>query len=188
MATAGAIVVLPHRPPLDFAAMLAFFARRAIPGIERIGPDRYERACGPAQASTWIRVTAAEDRPELQFALSGPAPADPAELAQRVRRLFGEDTLLADAIARRPGLRVPGSWDGFELAVRAVRALTNADAFPAGDLVLQQVLGDGQRLSERATEARSQPWRPWRAYAALLLWHLAGDRAQAAKEGVDVVR
>jgi AraC family transcriptional regulator of adaptative response / DNA-3-methyladenine glycosylase II len=47
------------------------------------------------------------------------------------------------------------------------------DAFPAGDLVLQQVLGYGTRLSERATEARSQSWRPWRAYAVLHLWHLA---------------
>ncbi|OMP39049.1 hypothetical protein BMR86_14895, partial [Stenotrophomonas sp. KAs 5-3] len=33
---------------------------------------------------------------------------------------------------------------------------------------------DTQRLSERATEARSQPWRPWRAYAVLHLWHLSG--------------
>ncbi len=40
----------------------------------------------------------------------------------------------------------------------------------------RQVLGhaQGQRLSERATEARSQSWRPWRAYAVLHLWHLSG--------------
>jgi AraC family transcriptional regulator of adaptative response / DNA-3-methyladenine glycosylase II len=49
------------------------------------------------------------------------------------------------------------------------------DAFPAGDLILQQVLGEGQRLSERDTERRSQPWRPWRAYAVLHLWHLAAE-------------
>ena len=55
------------------------------------------------------------------------------ELVQRTRRLFDLDAdlqsvhlalvsspLLALGIARRPGLRVPGSWDGFELAVRAV--------------------------------------------------------------------
>lgn len=45
-----------------------------------------------------------------------------------------------------------------------------------GDLILQQVLGAPERLSERATEARSQAWRPWRAYAVLHLWHLAVDR------------
>jgi AraC family transcriptional regulator of adaptative response / DNA-3-methyladenine glycosylase II len=55
------------------------------------------------------------------------------------------------------------------------------DAFPAGDLVLQQRLAPvgHTRLSERATEARSQAWRPWRAYAVLLLWHLPQDAAQA---------
>jgi AraC family transcriptional regulator of adaptative response / DNA-3-methyladenine glycosylase II len=64
----------------------------------------------------------------------------------------------------------------------ALRALGMPDAFPAGDLVLQQVLGEGRRLSERATEARSQAWRPWRAYAVLHLWHLsqAGATSPAA--------
>jgi AraC family transcriptional regulator of adaptative response / DNA-3-methyladenine glycosylase II len=51
----------------------------------------------------------------------------------RVRRVFdlgadvasigahlAKDRLLAPLVARRPGLRVPGGWDGFELAVRAV--------------------------------------------------------------------
>ena len=47
------------------------------------------------------------------------------------------------------------------------------DEYP--ELDLQQVLGEGQRLSERATEARSQAWRPWRAYAVLHLWHLAAE-------------
>ena len=36
-----------------------------------------------------------------------------------------------------------------------------------------RVLGGQTRLSERATEARSQAWRPWRAYAVLHLWHLS---------------
>ncbi len=57
-----------------------------------------------------------------------------------------------------------------------MRALSHPDAFPAGDLILQQVLGAPARLSERATEAHSQAWRPWRAYAVLHLWHLANDR------------
>jgi AraC family transcriptional regulator of adaptative response / DNA-3-methyladenine glycosylase II len=60
-----------------------------------------------------------------------------------------------------------------------MRALNNPDAFPSGDLVLQRVLGDGERrLSERETEARSQAWRPWRAYAVLQLWHMANDLAR----------
>ena len=33
-------------------------------------------------------------------------------------------------------------------------------------------------MSERATEARSQAWRPWRSYAVLQLWHLSADRKE----------
>jgi AraC family transcriptional regulator of adaptative response / DNA-3-methyladenine glycosylase II len=71
-----------------------------------------------------------------------------------------------------PGI---GPWTAHYIAMRA---LGHPDAFPAGDLVLQQMLGDGKRLSERATEARSQAWRPWRAYTVLHLWHLSNDLAQ----------
>jgi AraC family transcriptional regulator of adaptative response / DNA-3-methyladenine glycosylase II len=69
-----------------------------------------------------------------------------------------------------PGI---GAWTAHYVAMRA---LSHPDAFPAGDLVLQQVLGSTKRLSERETETCSQAWRPWRAYAVLHLWHLSGDR------------
>lgn len=72
-----------------------------------------------------------------------------------------------------PGI---GAWTAQYIAMRA---LALPDAFPAGDLVLQQRLAPNgiARLSERATEARSQAWRPWRAYAVLHLWHLPADIA-----------
>jgi AraC family transcriptional regulator of adaptative response / DNA-3-methyladenine glycosylase II len=286
-----------YRPPLDFSTMLAFLAGRAIPGIDRVGTDFYERAIGPADATTWIRVTADREKPELHLAISRVDPRAIPDIVRRVRRMFDLDAdltavyaslrgeaLLAKALRKRPGLRVPGGWDGFEIAVRAVlgqqisvagattlakrlvetfgeargdagadragldrafptperlrdaklesiglpksraatlralaaatidgridfdagqrldafvarmsalpgigawtaqyiamRALGHPDAFPAGDLVLQQVLGNGARLSERATEARSQAWRPWRAYSVIHLWQLANDLAK----------
>jgi AraC family transcriptional regulator of adaptative response / DNA-3-methyladenine glycosylase II len=77
---------------------------------------------------------------------------------------------LAGFVERCVALPGIGPWTAHYMALRA---LALPDAFPAGDLVLQQVLGGDARLSERATEARSQPWRPWRAYAVLHLWHLA---------------
>ena len=49
----------------------------------------------------------------------------------------------------------------------AMRALKNADAFPSGDLVLRRKSGN---CTARALEKRSQKWRPWRAYAVMLLW------------------
>jgi AraC family transcriptional regulator of adaptative response / DNA-3-methyladenine glycosylase II len=74
------------------------------------------------------------------------------------------------AFVALPGI---GPWTAHYLALRG---LGHPDAFPSGDLVLQQILGDGRRLTSREAEARSRAWRPWRAYAVLQLWHLSGDR------------
>jgi AraC family transcriptional regulator of adaptative response / DNA-3-methyladenine glycosylase II len=54
----------------------------------------------------------------------------------------------------------------------AMRALNEPDAFPSGDLVLRRMAGD---CSARELERRSQAWRPWRAYAVMLLWQAARD-------------
>lgn len=300
LAPSGTLTLrLGYRPPLDFPLLLAFLARRAIPGIERVNADSYERVVGTADAPAWIRVSAIATRPELQLDIDGADPRAIPDIVRRVRRMFdldanlqavhaafADDPLLERAIALHPGLRVPCGWDGFELAVRAVlgqqisvagattlarrlveawgtqradaatphpgldrafpsperlrdapleniglprtraatlralsaavaegrlsfeagqtldafvqcatalpgigawtaqyiamRALALPDAFPAGDLVLQQRLAPPglARLGERATEARSQAWRPWRAYAVLHLWHLPTDTAR----------
>ena len=61
-----------------------------------------------------------------------------------------------------------GPWT---LAYIRMRGLRDPDAWPAGDLILRQRLGEpGKALSERACEQRSLAWRPWRAYAVLALW------------------
>ncbi|WP_425522034.1 DNA-3-methyladenine glycosylase family protein, partial [Xanthomonas arboricola] len=86
---------------------------------------------------------------------------------------FGAGQRLSEFVAACTALPGIGPWTAHYVAMRA---LSHPDAFPAGDLILQQVLGTPERLSERATEARSQAWRPWRAYAVLHLWHLAVDR------------
>lgn len=77
-----------------------------------------------------------------------------------------------------PGI---GPWTAQYVAMRALR---QPDAFPAGDLILQQVMGGEKRLSERETDLQSQAWRPWRAYAVLHLWHLSGDIAEEKKHVV----
>ncbi|HTD28337.1 MAG TPA: AlkA N-terminal domain-containing protein, partial [Xanthomonadaceae bacterium] len=129
----GLALRLVYRPPLDFAAMLAFLARRAIPGIERVGTNSYERVIGPTDASTLLRVTADSTKPELRLEISAVDPRAIPDIVRRVRRMFdldadlaavhaafGDEPLLAQGIGKRPGLRVPGGWDGFEIAVRAV--------------------------------------------------------------------
>jgi len=53
-----------------------------------------------------------------------------------------------------------------------MRALNEPDGFPSGDLILRRMAGD---CSARELDRRSEPWRPWRAYAVMLLWQAARD-------------
>jgi 3-methyladenine DNA glycosylase/8-oxoguanine DNA glycosylase len=53
-----------------------------------------------------------------------------------------------------------------------MRALGEPDAFPASDLGLRVALGNGGGpLAAAKVAARGEAWRPWRAYAAMYLWH-----------------
>lgn len=284
------VLRLPFREPLDWAALLGFLARRCVPGVELVSGGRYVRTVGsPSGARGWIAVGPPARRAvplEVPSAL-GPSllaiagrvsrlldlSADPAEIARHLRA----DPLLAPLVEARPGLRIPGTWDPFEAAVRALlgqqvsvaagrtlvgrlaarcgarvegapeglttlfpdpaavaglspeglglpaararallalaraardatlpltpeadpgavvsglaaldgigpwtaayvslRSLADPDAFPAGDLVLRKALGSPSGpLTPRQAEQRAEPWRPFRAYAALHLWTAA---------------
>ncbi len=70
----------------------------------------------------------------------------------------------ADSLTVLAGI---GPWTADYIAMRALR---QPDAFPAGDIALRKALGHGTAISPAAAEAASQRWRPWRAYAAALLW------------------
>ncbi len=131
----GIAIRLPYRPPYDWAAMLASLGRTAIPGVERIDGDRYARTVRFGEHSGWFDVRpAVGDR--LQLTVRFPDLEALPRIIGRVRRLLdlpadplaidaqlAEDPMLAPLIAARPGLRVPGIWDGFEEATRTVLAL-----------------------------------------------------------------
>ncbi|HEY2444858.1 MAG TPA: AlkA N-terminal domain-containing protein [Rhizomicrobium sp.] len=122
---------LGYRPPYDWDSILAFFAARAIPGVEIVERGRYRRTIALDGATGSVEVAPGENcliatirLPRLRALLS---------VVGRLRRMFdldadvdvigahlSGDAGLAPLIARRPGLRMPGAWDGFELAVRAV--------------------------------------------------------------------
>lgn len=75
-----------------------------------------------------------------------------------------------------PGI---GPWTAHYIALRA---LGHPDAFPADDLVLQRAVpNDGSRMSAKALAARSQAWRPWRAYSVIQLWKDSMPAPKAAK-------
>jgi AraC family transcriptional regulator of adaptative response / DNA-3-methyladenine glycosylase II len=287
IAEADVVLRLPYRAPLAYGDLLAFLARRAIPGVERVEAGSYARTVEAAGRPARIEVRRAPDGDHLLLSAWGVAGADLFPMVTRVRRLFdldadplridahlAEDRRLAPSVRARPRLRVPGAWDTFEIAVRAIlgqqvsvagattlagrlverfgrpvpagteglthlfpapRALAEADvasiglpraraaaiaglaramaegrrplepvegrvelagigpwtaayvamragrdpdAFPAGDLVLRRALAPAGREAppERAVLLLSEPWRPWRAYAAMHLWSLGAAR------------
>src|SRR5205814_3620583 len=125
-------LALPYVAPYDFRALLGFLEARAIPGVESVRDGCYARTIASGSAHGTLRVE--EDRPgRLKLTVQLPAVTELPGVLARVRRLFdlasdpiaigahlAEDPALGPLVARRPGLRVPGAWDGFELAVRAV--------------------------------------------------------------------
>ncbi len=122
---------MSYRPPYDWDALATFLAARSIAGVEAADSTSYRRIVRIAHAGSdhtgWIEVRPDARRPVLNVALAPSlARAMPAVLA-RVRHLFDlscHPALIGDALgplaADRPGLRVPGAFDGFEIAVRAV--------------------------------------------------------------------
>jgi AraC family transcriptional regulator of adaptative response / DNA-3-methyladenine glycosylase II len=94
-------------------------------------------------------------------------------LAQQVAsgQLVFASPAVMDALLDIPGI---GPWTAQYIAMRAMQ---QADAFPSGDLVLRRVAGN---LSARALDAQSERWRPWRAYAVMLLWQSASDKTATA--------
>jgi AraC family transcriptional regulator of adaptative response / DNA-3-methyladenine glycosylase II len=130
---AGALSVrLAYRPPYDWDAMLSFLAARAIPGVETVAGDVYRRTIAIGDNCGVISVAPA-DKNRVDVAIRFPDIAALPQIIARVRRVFdlaadpdrigahlSLDPMLALLVARRPGLRVPGAWDGFELALRAI--------------------------------------------------------------------
>jgi AraC family transcriptional regulator, regulatory protein of adaptative response / DNA-3-methyladenine glycosylase II len=124
---------LPYRPPLDWRTMLAFFALRAIPGVESTNGTVYHRTIRLNRTSGTLSITPSKkaDALELQVFISD--SRDLPAVVERVRRMFDLDAnmaaihevlkgdpLLATLLQKHPGLRLPGAWDPFEVAVRAV--------------------------------------------------------------------
>jgi AraC family transcriptional regulator of adaptative response / DNA-3-methyladenine glycosylase II len=283
---------LSYREPLDWGGLLQWLAPRAIPGVEQVDGRIYRRTVDLDDFQGVIELEAAP-RGTSALVLRAPVDAAPvlSRVADRMRVLYdldadpaaiteqlGADPALASAARRHPGIRVPGCWDRFELAVRAVlgqqvsvagastlagrlverfgrpvdagassssplgrlfprpekladadmaavgmparraqtirtiaravcdgepilelapdletavarltaldgigdwtaqyiamRALREPDAFPAGDLGLRKALASdrGELGSVAELRRRAEAWRPWRAYAAMLLW------------------
>ncbi|UCE31780.1 MAG: DNA-3-methyladenine glycosylase 2 [Burkholderiales bacterium] len=125
-------VALAYRPPYDWAAMLGFLGRRAIAGVESVDQRSYRRtvvldASDGRAASGWLQVTHDARRGRLQLAMSAALAPVIARVIGRAKRMFDlacqpdeVQAALGSLAAAHPGLRVPGAFDGFEIAARAV--------------------------------------------------------------------
>ena len=145
-------LLLAYQPPYDWPAMLGFLSARAVAGMETVVDGVYSRSIGlNGVHGTFSIGPGAGDA--LEVMLDFPDPAAVPEIVARLRRMFDldadlptihrqlkADPLMARLIAERPGLRVPGTWDGLELAIRAVlgqQITVGAAIRLAGKLVAQ---------------------------------------------------
>jgi AraC family transcriptional regulator of adaptative response / DNA-3-methyladenine glycosylase II len=126
-------LLLPYRPPYDWAAIIRFLTARAITGLEVVTSRSYSRAVEFDGAIGSIHITHAPDQSSLRVTVRFPRLNALPTIIARLRRQFdlgaepmaiasalSSDSILAPLVLARPGLRVPGGWDGFEIAVRAV--------------------------------------------------------------------
>jgi AraC family transcriptional regulator of adaptative response / DNA-3-methyladenine glycosylase II len=284
---------LRFRPPFDWKGMLAFLALRAIPGVEAVEGGCYRRSISLNGNHGFFEVSLDEANNALAARVEFGDPRSLFFITERIRAMFDlnadwtsivqnlrTNPVLAASVEAHPGLRVPGCWSGFELAVRAIlgqqvtvkgastlagrlvkafgeafsapggithifprpevladadiagiglpraraetirglaravrdgrisfdavvdsaeflarlceipgigqwtaqyvamRALGEPDAFPSSDLGLQRAL---DLKSARELERRAEAWRPWRAYAAVHLWNIAGVSRNSTK-------
>jgi AraC family transcriptional regulator of adaptative response / DNA-3-methyladenine glycosylase II len=124
---------LAYRPPLAWETLLQFLAGRAVAGVEAVVGRSYLRTVALDDLRGWVKVEPAAGRHaltvELPMSLAGALPP----LLAKLRNLFdldarpdviadhlGRDPHLGGGVLGHPGLRVPGAFHGFELAVRAV--------------------------------------------------------------------
>ncbi len=135
IASAIKSLTLPFQPPFDWVGLLDFLGSRAIPGVEKVEGAVYRRTISLAGQPGILSVEMGEG--VFQASIRGPAADHAADHADQARvrlgrlldlgadpaaivAVLGRDPLLAPAVAARPGLRVPGAWDSFELGIRAV--------------------------------------------------------------------
>jgi AraC family transcriptional regulator of adaptative response / DNA-3-methyladenine glycosylase II len=129
---AGALVLrLPYRPPFDAAGLLEFLGARAVDGVESVEGGTYRRTLRLPRGPATVALAAGPGHVVATLWLSDPRDLAPA--VSRVRRLLdldadpaavdavlGADPWLAPAVAATPGVRLPGTVDPAETAVRAV--------------------------------------------------------------------
>jgi AraC family transcriptional regulator of adaptative response / DNA-3-methyladenine glycosylase II len=132
VADGGLPIRLAHRGPLEWEAIAAYFAARAIPGVEHVAGDVYRRTI-VVDGDPGVLELFRGDDDHLVLVVHLPHWEELIHVVARARRIASLDLDLDEPAARlardpaigallraRPGLRTPGTWDPFETGVRAI--------------------------------------------------------------------
>jgi len=131
--TGTSTLQLSYRPPYDWPGILAFLKARELKGVEWVTEDFYARTVRLGNSKGWIKLTQSKNKHALMLEFTHSlAPVLPA-LLNRVRDLFdlnarpeiiskhlAKDKVLGPLVKATPGMRVPGTFNGFELGLRAI--------------------------------------------------------------------
>lgn len=124
---------LSYRPPYNWDAMLNFLAGRSIPGIDRVDKKRYRRTVSIGDVSGMIEIQPVPEKNHVKLKVPLHLANGLQQIVEKVRNLFdlraepeniqytlSKDPLLKKILKKHPGIRVPGAWSGFEIAIRAI--------------------------------------------------------------------
>jgi AraC family transcriptional regulator, regulatory protein of adaptative response / DNA-3-methyladenine glycosylase II len=149
---------LRYRPPYDWHSMLAFLQTRAVPGMEIVANGTYARTVEIDGHIGSVEISHLPRHQSLSVTIRFPEVKALPAIVSRIRRVFdlgadiqtidehlSRDPLLAPLVAERPGLRAPGGWDGFELAIRAILG-QQITVIAARRLAEQLVVRHGRRI------------------------------------------
>jgi len=150
-------LTLAYRPPLDWNLLTGLLRRDAMPGVSVVEGGRYGRTVNLEGRSGVVLAQHATGKPHLDVAVSLSLLPVLMPLLARLRQLFDldaepavvdahlEQNGLAPLVRRRPGIRIPGALDGFEVALRSLLTGGDGTGEPAAD------------LSGRVVEALGEP-------------------------------
>jgi 3-methyladenine DNA glycosylase/8-oxoguanine DNA glycosylase len=123
------VETLPLRPPFDWEGLLHFFSPRAIPGVEAVEEGVLRRSFRKGSQVGVLEVRLGKKELHLQVWSDGdtgwlkPLAAkvfDTERNPNEIEKQLGGDATLGPLLAKWPGVRLPGAWDGFEMGIRAI--------------------------------------------------------------------
>ena len=127
------ILPLAFHPPFNFRQVTSFLKPRAIPGVEYVGEDIYSRSIAIDNAQGYFAVSCPDKDPSLSLEIHFPGQDMVPFIADTVKNIFDldapvkvidghlkNDRFLGSLVAQNPGIRVPGSFNAFELCIRAI--------------------------------------------------------------------